>query len=562
MPGPPSPSDPSVGPSSDPLGLLAGGTPQGTATRSQRLLLRMRRRMSLPSWLASWLAIGGAAMVLFFAVYLIDYYRAPSRPSLSPLRLLFRFDIETAQNALGNLAQVVVAVLGIVITVVSIVVQLAATRYTPRIAPMFFRDRKNLAMLGFFVVTCILSLWVSLSVSADLVPRVAIALTLGLVTLSLLLILPYFGYVFNFLDPEKIIHRIQEQTLILSIQSQGSTGSRQRAVLDGIEQLSDIAVNAITSRDQLIAASAVDALKDLGVGYLPLKIAQEPPWFQLARDVRTSPDFVSMAPESLAALNSDGTWVEWKILRQLMNVYTVAIAELPDIGHLIAIDARYLGEAALETNDRASLRLCIKFFNTFIRIALNTQKVRSAYNVLHQYRQLGEKLIAFEQPELLCEVAEHMRYYAQTALNLHLGFVTETLAYDLAALCEEAAKRHSPAHDTMLGCLLSIDQAAETEAQELTLRGVRKAQIKLATAYIEMHNELAAHRIYLDMQHERPERLLSIRDELLAVHTKDFWEIVDRGTNFDYLEPSRKERLKIFFGWFDNLDDLPMSPSP
>ena len=186
--------------------------------------------------------------------------------------------------------------LGIVITVVSIVVQLAATRYTPRIATMFFRDRKNLVMLGFFVVTCILSLWVSLSVSAELVPRIAIALTLGLVTLSLLLILPYFGYVFNFLDPEKIIHRIQDQTLIVSLQSQGPTGVRQRAVLDGIEQLSDIAVNAITSRDQLIAASAVDALKDLGVGYLPLKIAQEPPWFQLSRDVRHSPDFVAMAP--------------------------------------------------------------------------------------------------------------------------------------------------------------------------------------------------------------------------------------------------------------------------
>lgn len=549
-------SEPPPGPTSDPIGT---GSPASSAGRSARLLWRMRRRLHLPSWLAAWVSIGGAAMTIFFAVYLIDFYRAPHRPSVSPLRLLFRFDIETAQNALGNLAQVVVAVLGIVITVVSIVVQLSATRYTPRIAPMFFRDKKNLAMLGFFVVTSILSLWVSLSVSSELVPRLAIALTLGLVTLSLLLILPYFGYVFNFLDPEKIIHRIQDQTLIVSVQSQGPTGARQRAVLDGIEQLSDIAVNAITSRDQLIAASAVDALKDLGVGYLPLKIAQESPWFQLSRDVRQSPDFVSMAPESLTALIADSTWVEWKILRQLMNVYSVAIAELPDIGHLIAINTRYLGEAALETNDLPAVRLCIKFFNTFIRIALNTQKVRSAYNVLHQYRQLGEKLIVFEQAELLTDVAEHLRYYAQTALHLHLGFVTETLAYDLAALCELAAHKHSPAHDAMLGCLLSIDQAPENEAQELTLRGVRKAQIKLATAYLDMHNELAAHRIYLDMQHERPERLLSIRDELLAVHSKDFWEIVDRGTNFDYLEPSRKEKLKVFFGWFNNLDDiLPM----
>jgi len=59
------------------------------------------------------------------------------------------------QNELGALAQIIVAVLGIAITVVSIVVQLAATRYTPRIADMFFRDKTNLAIIGFFVVACL-----------------------------------------------------------------------------------------------------------------------------------------------------------------------------------------------------------------------------------------------------------------------------------------------------------------------------------------------------------------------------------------------------------------------
>jgi hypothetical protein len=46
------------------------------------------------------------------------------------------------------------------------------------------------------------------------------------------------------------------------------------------------------------------------------------------------------------------------------------------------------------------------------------------------------------------------------------------------------------------------------------------------------------------------ERLRSIRDEMLAIETKDFSEISDRGGNFDYLEPAREEMLKVFFGWF------------
>ncbi len=49
------------------------------------------------------------------------------------------------QNALGSLSQVIAAVLGIAITVVSIVVQLAATRYTSRVADLFFRDRSTSA---------------------------------------------------------------------------------------------------------------------------------------------------------------------------------------------------------------------------------------------------------------------------------------------------------------------------------------------------------------------------------------------------------------------------------
>ncbi len=523
-----------------------GSQPSGRGRRFARL----RRLLRIPPWVV----VGGVAAALFFSVYLLDYFTASTRPALGPLALLLRFDVETAQNALGNLAQVVVAVLGIVITVVSIVVQLAATRYTPRITPMFFRDWTNIGMLGFFVVTCILSLWVSLSVSRLLVPRSAIATTLVLVTLSLLLIIPYFAYVFNFLDPEKIILRIRDQTLLHSASEQERMEQRQRAVLDGIEQLSDVAVNAITSRDQLIASSAVDALKDLGVGYLPLKVAQSPEWFRVSRVLRQSPDFVSMAPESLEELSAQGTWFEWKILRQLLNVYTVALSDLPDIGHLIAINARYLGEASLEVGDQPALRLCIKFFNTFLRNALNAEKVRSAYNVLHQYRQLCEQILSYDLTETLVEISEHLRYYAHTAQNLHIGFVTEIIAYDLAALCELAEQRRSAAHDALLAALLAIDQAPETPAQEVTLRGVRKAQVKLATAYLELGNRDAARQIYLDMKEERPERLRSIHDELLAVHSKDFWEIVDRGTNFDYLEPARKQQLRVFFSWFWHIE--------
>ena len=80
--------------------------------------------------------------------------------------------------------------------------------------------------------------------------------------------------------------------------------------------------------------------------------------------------------------------------------------------------------------------------------------------------------------------------------------------------------------------------------------GVRKAQVKLAAYYLSQGDEEKARLICADVEGEPSDRLLQIRKQLEGVTSKDFWEIIDRGTNFDYLEPSRKARLDDFFSWF------------
>ena len=122
-----------------------------------------RKRLSLAAGAA---LLVSAAAALFATFWMLDFYLlTPPRAGagrLGPLALLLELDVQTLQSGLAGLSQVIVAVLGIAITVVSIVVQLAATRYTSRIADLFFRDRTNLAIMGFFVLTCIDAVWVSL----------------------------------------------------------------------------------------------------------------------------------------------------------------------------------------------------------------------------------------------------------------------------------------------------------------------------------------------------------------------------------------------------------------
>ena len=61
--------------------------------------------------------------------------------------------------------------------------------------------------------------------------------------------------------------------------------------------------------------------------------------------------------------------------------------------------------------------------------------------------------------------------------------------------------------------------------------------------------EREARLIAKDMANEPAERLETIRQELEAVTTKDFWEIIDRGRNFEYMPETQRKQMATFFGW-------------
>jgi hypothetical protein len=254
-----------------------------------------------------------------------------------------------------------------------------------------------------------------------------------------------------------------------------------------------------------------------------------------------------MEPESLRELERQQLWFEWKVLRHLRSVFSESLNHLPEMAHVVAIETRYVGEAALPRDDRAVVAAVVKYFNTYLRGAINSHDVRACYNILNQYRLLAERLLRQGWSDLTLAIAQHFAYYGQVARGAGMGFVTETSAHDLGALCERAFELASPSHDNMLGIFLEVDREPETKSDEKALRGVRKAQVKLATYYLVHRADGHAQRICDDMRSESPERLNSIRTEMLRIHAKDFWEVTDRGVNFDYLDESCRDKLDQFF---------------
>ncbi|HMJ15389.1 MAG TPA: DUF2254 domain-containing protein, partial [Polyangiaceae bacterium] len=149
------------------------------------------------------------------------------------------------------------------------------------------------------------------------------------------------------------------------------------------------------------------------------------------------------------------------------------------------------------------------------------------------------------------EGVRHMIYYGHVSFDMKLTFVTETVAYDVSALCQHAHDVKAPEERSMLELFLELDRPLRARSQESALLGVRKAQVKLAAYYLTIDEEEKARLISRDMQHEPHERLLAIRNSLERVTSKDFWEIIDRGRNFEYMPDVQRAALGTFFSWLD-----------
>ena len=109
----------------------------------------------------------------------------------------------------------------------------------------------------------------------------------------------------------------------------------------------------------------------------------------------------------------------------------------------------------------------------------------------------------------------------------------------------------------MLEHFLNLDRPLRSQAQESALLGVRKAQVKLAAYYLSIGEETRAKQIADDMAQEPKGRLEQVRSSLETVTSKDFWEIIDRGRNFEYMPPEQRETLPRFFAWLGVGGDAP-----
>lgn len=317
-----------------------------------------RRTSPFRIWLLPLSLLVGAAVAVFVTTYAIDAAGAPGAWAL-----LAQPNAESLFSTLSNAAEVVAAVLGIAITVVAIIVELASNRYTHRITELFVAEPINFAVMGFFVVTAVQCLAVNLTfdmgegATLGFVPYVGAAVSMAMLAFSLVILLPYFAFVFSFLSPIEIVDRIRRQTVqvIGSKAKSWTTARKQQEAVRGVEQLADVALNAMEHKDKGVSMASADALRSLVFDFQKIRPRLHADFFTVEGTLAHNPDFVSMAPGVLASVSERRVWLEMKVLRQYQTLYSEALNRMRDMNYLIAINTRMIAENALENGDRKSV---------------------------------------------------------------------------------------------------------------------------------------------------------------------------------------------------------------
>jgi len=503
------------------------------------------RGMPIRNWVVPFAIIVGLSVAMYLLLNYLDLLRSDSTRSLIDV-LLFT-DAEEAEGAIGNLSQVLVGIVGLVVTVVAIVVQLASQRYTPKLVELFIADKVNVSYFALMVLAslfCVMMLYIS---GTDFVPVLGAFALLLMTTLVLGLLIPFFAYVFLFLTPGNIIRIIRRNAKrgmesVFSRQRQRVPSSvMQKEVANAMEQISDIALSAVSQMDRNLALLSIKTLKDVMVDHLLLKRRMPKGWFRPQKD-----HFPAVSSDFLQEIYQSRTWVEMKGFLDMELIFKMAITQMPDAVSAVANNTKIIGLYAIKLKDIQVLRSVIEFFNTFLRLSLNNRNPKALYNLFYQYRLLAESVMEVDE-QLAERIAFYFKYYGQIAQSYNVPLILITAAFDLSYLLRKAYEKRVPNIEHLIRIFLEVDDNPATQSNEFDLRSVRKAQLNFASFLLSQGDTELVQRIYEDIKHEPKERLDAIRKEMMAVKDRKFWEVTDRGVDFFFLDDNQKHYLNEFF---------------
>jgi len=492
-------------------------------------------RQASPGWFGA--AISGFALIAVASMLIVVFgFLDANRRSL---RDLFTPDPAAAAGILGLVGGAEGVTLSIVILVVVFGIQMTSSRYSPRIIGLFTTNPLNAIVLGFALASILYTFLVRGEVKPNYVPMwsVAAAVVLGIVNFAI--VFPYIGYIFAVMRAETLVNSIRGKArrhLAMAVAGKSIEKCRNDLLTD-MNQVTDIALGSVQLGDMPVCLLTIGVLGEfLAMDYSKVKKGFGPQWFQIGHA-----ELPGDSDQIVAEVNRAHTWVEYTVLSSFVHLVGLTPAHRKEAVHAIAVATRDIGLAAIERGDPEVAELSVRFFNTYLRAALNQAAPTFASSTMNEYRRLAIGALEW-RPDLSVEAANHLLRYGRHFDEAGMPAIFGAAAEDVADLAIEARSRDPEV--TRRLALLLVRNLLELipNARPIGLNGLFKAVAKLTFWAMAADSKDVAHILVEGIAAAPPDFVDAALDRMEVMQNGLFWEVNERVVAFDWVEePLRAE---------------------
>jgi hypothetical protein len=481
-----------------------------------------------------WLGAGLSGLALVsVAVMVVILFGFLDAIHYTSIRDFFTPDPAAAAGTLGLVGGAEGVTLSIVIVSVVFGIQTTSSRYSPRIMGIFTRNPLNALVLSFALASILYTFLVRAEVKVNYVPTWSLALAVVLALINFAILLPYVGYIFEVMRAETLVSGIMRRArreLRAAVNSKQNRRHRGE-LMTSIAQITDIAFGSIQLGDVPICVLSIEVLGQLlAEDYLPVKKDFKPDWFKVGHG-----EMPGASDQILAEVNRAGTWFTYTIMSSFVDMIGLTPVHRKEAVHAIAVATRNVGLAAIQAGDSEVAELCVRFFNTYLRAAINQSAPTFASAIMNEYRRLAIGALEW-RPDLAVEAAAHLLRYGRHFDEAGMPAIFGAAAEDVADLAIEARARDPEVTHRL--ALLMVKNLLDLipNARPIGLNGLFKGVAKLTFWAMAADQKDVAHILVEGIAAAPPEFIDAALDRMESMQNGLFWEVNERVIAFDWVE--------------------------
>jgi len=499
--------------------------------------LTNRELQVTPGWigagLSSFALIAVAVMLLVVFGFLDAIHYRSLQDLLTP-------DPAAAAGTLGLVGGAEGVALSIVILVVVFGIQMTSSRYSPRIIGLFTTNPLNAIVLGFSLASILYTFLVRAEVKVNYVPMWSVAVAVALAIMNFAILFPYIGYIFAVMRAETLVNSIRRtarHNLARAVAGK-NIEYRRNQLLTCINQVTDIALGSIQLGDMPVCLLSIEVLgKFVADDYMKVKRGFGAEWFRVAHA-----ELPGDSDQIVTEVNRAYTWVEYTVLSAFVHLVGLTPVHRKEAVHAMAMATRDIGLAAIEFGDSEVVELCVRFFNTYLRSALNQTAPTFASATMNEYRRLAIGALEW-RPDLAVESASHLLRYGRHFDESGMPAIFGAAAEDVADLAIEASARDPEVTRRLALLLVRYLLDLIPNARPIGLNGMFKAVAKLTFWAMAAEQREIAHSLVEGIAAAPPDFVDAALDRMEVLQNGLFWEVNERVVAFDWVEDPLRAQI-------------------